>query len=168
MLSFRPAFSLSSFTFIKMLFNSSLLSAIRMVSSAYLESFPFYCFPLFLCMDHWGKLSYLSLLFFGTLHSDGYILPFLLCLELLFFSVICILMLTSMLKSVLDKNINLNVLNKIIHNVKNTSAITISKFSHLWLDTKHTLSNSLIMLHSNCVVLDFQNAKLYYLNPCII
>ena len=39
--------------------------------------------------------------------------------------------LDSMLKTVLDKNINLNVLNKIIHNVKNTSAITISKLSHL-------------------------------------
>ena len=36
MLSFKPAFSLSSFTFIKRLF-SSLLSAIRMVSSAYLR-----------------------------------------------------------------------------------------------------------------------------------
>ena len=41
---------------------------------------PFYCFPLFLCTDHWGRLSYLSLLFFGTLHSNGYIFPFLLCL----------------------------------------------------------------------------------------
>ena len=30
--------------------------------------------------DHLGRLSYLSLLFFGTLHSDGYIFPFLLCL----------------------------------------------------------------------------------------
>ena len=37
MLSFRPAFSLSSFTFIKRLFCSSLLSAIRVVSSAYLR-----------------------------------------------------------------------------------------------------------------------------------
>ena len=37
MLSFKPAFSLSSFTFIKRLFSSSLLSAIRMVSSAYLR-----------------------------------------------------------------------------------------------------------------------------------
>ena len=31
-------------------------------------------------------LSYLSLLFSRTLHSDGYIFPFLLCLSLLFFS----------------------------------------------------------------------------------
>ena len=36
-LSFKPAFSLSSFTFIKSLFGSSLLCAIRVVSSAYLR-----------------------------------------------------------------------------------------------------------------------------------
>ena len=36
MLSFQPTFSLSSFTFIKRLFSSSSLSAIRVVSSAYL------------------------------------------------------------------------------------------------------------------------------------
>ena len=37
MLSLKPAFSLSSFTFIKTLFSSSSLSAIRVVSSAYLR-----------------------------------------------------------------------------------------------------------------------------------
>ena len=37
MLSFTPTFSLSSFTFIKGLFSSSSLSAIRVVSSAYLR-----------------------------------------------------------------------------------------------------------------------------------
>ena len=37
MLSFKPAFSLYSFTFIKRLFSSSLLSAIRVVSSVYLK-----------------------------------------------------------------------------------------------------------------------------------
>ena len=37
MLSFKPTFSLSSFIFIKRHFSSSLLSAIRMVSSAYLR-----------------------------------------------------------------------------------------------------------------------------------
>ena len=37
MLSFKPTFSLSSFTFIKRLFGSSLLSVIRVVSSAYLR-----------------------------------------------------------------------------------------------------------------------------------
>ena len=37
MLSFKPSFSLSFFTFIKRLFSSSSLSAIRVVSSAYLR-----------------------------------------------------------------------------------------------------------------------------------
>ena len=37
MLSFKTAFSLSSFTFIKRLFSSSLLSAIKVVSSVYLR-----------------------------------------------------------------------------------------------------------------------------------
>ena len=37
MLNFKPSFSLSSFTFIKRLFSSSSLSAIRVVSSAYLR-----------------------------------------------------------------------------------------------------------------------------------
>ena len=38
--------------------------------------------------DHWWAawLSYLFLLFFGTLHSDAYVFPFLLCFSLLFFS----------------------------------------------------------------------------------
>ena len=37
MLSFKPTFSVTSFTYIKKLFNSSSLSAIRVVSSAYLR-----------------------------------------------------------------------------------------------------------------------------------
>ena len=37
LLSFKPSFSLSSFTFIKRLFSSSSLSAVRLVSSAYLR-----------------------------------------------------------------------------------------------------------------------------------
>ena len=41
MMNFKPAFSLSSFTFIKRLFSSSSLSAIRVVSSAYLRSLIF-------------------------------------------------------------------------------------------------------------------------------
>ena len=48
--------------------------------------FPILCFPLFLCIDRWGRLSYLSWLFFGIFHSNGYIFPFLLCFSLLFFS----------------------------------------------------------------------------------
>ena len=43
----------------------------------------FYCFHLFLFIDRWGRLSYLTLVFFGTLHSDAYIFPFL-CFWLLF------------------------------------------------------------------------------------
>ena len=39
-----------------------------------------------LCIDRWRRLSYLFLLFFGTLHSDAFIFPFLLCILLLFFS----------------------------------------------------------------------------------
>ena len=50
------------------------------------SSLSHYDFPLFFCIDHLGSLSYLSLLYFGALHSDGYIFPFFLCLLLLFFS----------------------------------------------------------------------------------
>ena len=48
--------------------------------------FPFYRFPLFHGIDHEGRLSYLSLLFLGTLHSNGNISPFPLCFSLLLFS----------------------------------------------------------------------------------
>ena len=41
MLSFKPTISLSSFTYIKRLFSFSLLSATRVVSSAYLKLFIF-------------------------------------------------------------------------------------------------------------------------------
>ena len=41
MLSFKPAFSLSSFTFSKRLFSSSSLSAVRVVSSTYLRLLKF-------------------------------------------------------------------------------------------------------------------------------
>ena len=52
--------------------------------------FPILLFFSIFCIDHWGRFSYLSLLFFATLHSDGYIFPFPLCLLLLsFFSPIC-------------------------------------------------------------------------------
>ena len=51
-----------------------------------ISSFPFYCFPLFLFIVHLSRLSYLSLLFFGTLLLVGYIFPFLHCLLLFFFS----------------------------------------------------------------------------------
>ena len=67
MLSFKPGFSLSSFTFIKRLFSSSSLSAIRVVSSAYLRLLIFLphnldsslCFiqPAFLMMHSEYKLN---------------------------------------------------------------------------------------------------------------
>ena len=63
-----------------------------------LWSFPFYCFPLFLGIDHWGSLSYLFLLFFGTLHSNRYIFPFLLCLSHLFFYLPNILQIIAVLR----------------------------------------------------------------------
>ena len=67
MLSFKPTFSLSSFTFIKRLHSSSLLSAIRVVSSAYLRLLTFLpailipdrasSSPAFLLMDSAYKLN---------------------------------------------------------------------------------------------------------------
>ena len=47
--------------------------------------FPLYCFLLFHCIVHLRRLSYLSQLFFESLHSVGYILPFLLWISFLFF-----------------------------------------------------------------------------------
>ena len=41
--------------------------------------FPILLFSSIFCIDHWGRLSYLSFLFFGTPHSNRYIFPFLLC-----------------------------------------------------------------------------------------
>ena len=98
------------------LYSSSVYSShLFLISSASVRSMPFLSFfePIFtwnvslvsliflkrslvfpillfssLCTDHQGRLSYLSLLFFGTLHSNGYIFPFHLCL-LLLFTAIC-------------------------------------------------------------------------------
>ena len=52
MLSFRPAFSLSSFTFIKRFFSSSLLSTIRVVSFVYLRLLIFLLHSLFHLVFH--------------------------------------------------------------------------------------------------------------------
>ena len=51
MLSFKPTFSLSTFTFIKRLFSSSSLSAIRVVSSAYLRLLIFLPSLCFFCLE---------------------------------------------------------------------------------------------------------------------
>ena len=77
--------SISFLSFIEPIFawNVPLVSLIFWKSSLV---FSILYFPLFLCTDHWGRLSYLYLLFFGTLHSNGYIFPFLLGFWLLFFS----------------------------------------------------------------------------------
>ena len=55
MLSFKPTFSLSSFTFIKMLLSSSSLSAVRVVSSAYLRLL-MRSYILFKKIEHLHKL----------------------------------------------------------------------------------------------------------------
>ena len=52
-LNFKPAFSLSCFTFIKKLFSSSSLSAIRVMSSAYLRLLIF-CLTLYASVYHSG------------------------------------------------------------------------------------------------------------------
>ena len=57
MLSFKPTFSLTSFTFIKRLFSSSSLSAIRVVSSAYLR---FLILPYFVRYFHIGLSWWLN------------------------------------------------------------------------------------------------------------
>ena len=59
---------------------------IPLVSLTFLKRYLVFPILLFSSISlHWS-LSYLSLLFFGTLHSNEYIFPFLLCLSLLFFS----------------------------------------------------------------------------------
>ena len=63
--------------------------SVHLVSLIFLKwslVFPILFFPLFLFFVHSKRFSYLSLLFSGTLHSDGYIFPFLPCLSLIFFS----------------------------------------------------------------------------------
>jgi len=41
--------------------------------------FPILLFSSIFCIDYWGRLFSLFWLFFGTLHSDAYIFPFLFC-----------------------------------------------------------------------------------------
>ena len=69
----------------------SLTEIIKVTKVAFIEGTSVFStalapFPLLLCINHLGRLSYIFLLFFGTLHSDAYVFPFLLCLSLLFFS----------------------------------------------------------------------------------
>ena len=48
--------------------------------SNFLEEISSLSHYIIICIVHLGRLSFISLLFFGTLHSDGYIFPFFLCL----------------------------------------------------------------------------------------
>ena len=57
MLNFKPAFSLSSFTFIKRLFSSSLLTSLRVMSSAYLKLLIFLLSVLILACT-WSSLAF--------------------------------------------------------------------------------------------------------------
>ena len=62
---------------------------VPLVSLIFLKRFLVFPILLFYSISlHWSlrKAFYLSLLFFGTLHSNEYIFPFLLCFSLLFFS----------------------------------------------------------------------------------
>ena len=62
---------------------------VPLVSPIFLKKslvFPILVFSSISYIYHCRRLSYLSLLYFGTLHSDGFIFPFLLYLSLIFFS----------------------------------------------------------------------------------
>ena len=72
MLSFKPTFSLSSFTFIKRLFSSSSLSAIRVVSSAYLRLLIFLISPWYsleLCIQMGISFLFSFAFHFSSFHS---------------------------------------------------------------------------------------------------
>ena len=66
--------SISFLSFIVLIFvwNVSFVSLIFLKRSLV---FPMLLFSAIFCIVHIGRLSYLSLLFSGTLHSEGYILP---------------------------------------------------------------------------------------------
>ena len=70
MLSFKPTFSLSCFTFINRLFSSSSLSAIRLVSSAYLKLLIFLLANLILVYDS-SSLTFLMMYSAYNLNKQG-------------------------------------------------------------------------------------------------
>ena len=69
-------------------------------------------FSSLLCIDLIGRLSYLSLLFSRTLHSNGYIFPVLLCLLLHFFSQLFVLPQSFAQKSASPKASEISLANK--------------------------------------------------------
>ena len=70
MLSFKPAFSLSSFTFIKRLFSSYSLSALRVVSSTYLRLLIFHPAILIPAYDSSSRV-FLVMYFVYKLNKQG-------------------------------------------------------------------------------------------------
>ena len=70
MLSFQPAFKLSPFTFTKRLFSSSLLSAIRLMSSAYLRLLIFLLAILILACAS-SSLAFHTMYFAYKLNKQG-------------------------------------------------------------------------------------------------
>ena len=78
LISFASVRSLQFLSFIMPIFvqNVPLVSPILLRISLV---FPILSFPLFLCIVHLRRPSYISLLFSGILHSVGYIFPFLPC-----------------------------------------------------------------------------------------
>jgi len=80
MLNFKPAFPLSSFSFIKRLFSSSLLTAIRVVSSVYLMLWIFFSAVLIpACVS--SSLAFLMMYSAHKLNKQGDLLIY--CLEIL-------------------------------------------------------------------------------------
>ena len=68
--SLKPAFSLSSFTLIKRLFSSSSLSAIRMVTSAYVRLLIF-LLPILISACNSSSLSFLMICSVSNLNKQG-------------------------------------------------------------------------------------------------
>ena len=63
-----------------------------LISLIFFLVFPIFLFSsssVFLCTDHLGRFSYLYFLFFGTLHSNGYIFPFFFAFHFFSFSATC-------------------------------------------------------------------------------
>ena len=113
MLSFKPTFSLSSFIFIKRLFSSSSLSAIRVVSSAYLR-------PIRGLKIHWVWTHPLYQKKFQIQANKG--------LKETDFFLICIMQWRRSFKTWLNKKPNVKLLekNQILHHYWKFYACTVS------------------------------------------
>ena len=83
LISYASVRSIPLLSFIEHIFawNVPLISPVFLKRSLV---FPILLFSSILCIDRWERLSYLSLLFFGALHSNGYIFPLNWCKKCLF------------------------------------------------------------------------------------